>query len=172
MLQVVVGLEVSATNKDQLFVGVLEERKRGQKGKRLAGCCLFFISFSLSCKFWNLNDIAFFSCYCVTGLLLLLLVTGLYALWVYCWVICALGCTLSKVWHGREYLDVARRYGLHLVSLAIAFVLRHPLVASAVFGATKSSQLQEVINACQVELTVEIVVEINRIHSNFPNSCP
>ncbi|XP_031250946.1 uncharacterized protein LOC116108850 isoform X2 [Pistacia vera] len=71
-----------------------------------------------------------------------------------------------------EYLDVARRYGLHPVSLAIAFVLRHPLVASAVFGATKSSQLQEVINACQVELTAEIVAEINGIHARFPNPCP
>ncbi|KAJ0111141.1 hypothetical protein Patl1_01125 [Pistacia atlantica] len=71
-----------------------------------------------------------------------------------------------------EYLDVARSYGLHPVSLAIAFVLRHPLVASAVFGATKSSQLQEVINACQVELTAQIVAEINGIHARFPNPCP
>ncbi|RDX85910.1 Mediator of RNA polymerase II transcription subunit 27, partial [Mucuna pruriens] len=37
-----------------------------------------------------------------------------------------------------EYLNIAKTYGIHPVSLAIAFVLRHPLVASAIFGATKS----------------------------------
>jgi len=53
-----------------------------------------------------------------------------------------------------------------------AFVLRHPLVASAVFGATKLWQLQEVLNAFKAELTSEIIVEINKIHGKFPNPCP
>ncbi|XP_058731623.1 uncharacterized protein LOC131603345 isoform X1 [Vicia villosa] len=72
----------------------------------------------------------------------------------------------------REYLDVAKTYGLHPVSLAIAFVLRHPLVASVVFGATKSWQLREVLNACKIKLTSEVIEEINKIHSRFPNPCP
>ncbi|KAK7359148.1 hypothetical protein VNO77_01095 [Canavalia gladiata] len=72
----------------------------------------------------------------------------------------------------EEYLNIAKAYGLHPVSLAIAFVLRHPLVASAVFGATKSWQLQEVLNACKIELTSEVIEEINKIHSRFPNPCP
>ncbi|XP_058731625.1 TLC domain-containing protein At5g14285 isoform X3 [Vicia villosa] len=71
-----------------------------------------------------------------------------------------------------EYLDVAKTYGLHPVSLAIAFVLRHPLVASVVFGATKSWQLREVLNACKIKLTSEVIEEINKIHSRFPNPCP
>ncbi|KAF5731494.1 hypothetical protein HS088_TW18G00172 [Tripterygium wilfordii] len=71
-----------------------------------------------------------------------------------------------------EYLGIARKYGLHPVSLAIAFVLRHPLVASAVFGATKSWQLKEVLNSCKVELTSEMIAEINEVHARFPNPCP
>lgn len=71
-----------------------------------------------------------------------------------------------------EYIDIAEKYGLHPVSLAIAFVLSHPLVASVVFGATKSWQLQEVINACKVELTPKVIVEINKVHKRFPNPCP
>ena len=59
-----------------------------------------------------------------------------------------------------------------LKSFAAAFVLRHPLVASAVFGVTKSWQLQEVINACNVELTSEIIADINKVHAKFPNPCP
>lgn len=71
----------------------------------------------------------------------------------------------------ESYLDIARRYGVHPVSLAIAFVLRNPLVASAVFGATKVWQLQEVVDACRVNLSREIVAEIDRVHSMFPNPC-
>ena len=56
--------------------------------------------------------------------------------------------------------------------LLAAFVLRHPLVASAVFGATNLQQLQEVLNAFKVEPTSEIIVEINKIHGRFPNPCP
>ncbi|KAI4301323.1 hypothetical protein L6164_034611 [Bauhinia variegata] len=72
----------------------------------------------------------------------------------------------------REYLNIAKKYGFHPVPFAIAFVLRHPLVASAVFGATKSWQLQEVLSACKINLTSEIIEEINQIHSRFPNPCP
>ncbi|GLT42544.1 hypothetical protein SLA2020_165370 [Shorea laevis] len=71
-----------------------------------------------------------------------------------------------------QYLNIAEKNGLHPVSLAIAFVLRHPLIASVVFGVTKSWQLQEVLNACNVELTAEIIADINRVHAKFPNPCP
>ncbi|KAJ6373887.1 hypothetical protein OIU78_029559 [Salix suchowensis] len=71
-----------------------------------------------------------------------------------------------------EYHAIAIKYSLHPVSLSIAFVLRHPLVASAIFGATKSWQLQEVLKACMIELTPEIIAEINNIHARFPDPCP
>ncbi|KAL8522845.1 hypothetical protein ACS0TY_012977 [Phlomoides rotata] len=70
------------------------------------------------------------------------------------------------------YITIAKKYGVHPVSLAIAFVLRHPCVASAVFGATKVWQLEEVLNGCTVELNREMVEEINEVHSAFPNPCP
>ncbi|XP_042053583.1 protein tas-like [Salvia splendens] len=72
----------------------------------------------------------------------------------------------------RLYFSIAKKYDVHPVSFAIAFVLRHPLVASAVFGATKLWQLQEVLDGCRVELTPEIIAEINEVHSAFPNPCP
>ncbi|CAI0395435.1 unnamed protein product [Linum tenue] len=72
----------------------------------------------------------------------------------------------------REYINIADKFGLHPVTLAIAFVLRRPLVASAVFGATKSWQLQEVLKACSVHLPSEVIAEIDKVHSRFPNPCP
>ncbi|KAM7275554.1 hypothetical protein ACFE04_017420 [Oxalis oulophora] len=71
-----------------------------------------------------------------------------------------------------EYVNIARKFSLHPVSLAIAFVLRHPLVASAVFGATKTQQLQEIVNGCNIELTSEAVAEMDKVHSKYPNPCP
>ncbi|KAM2001147.1 hypothetical protein ACFX16_008377 [Malus domestica] len=71
-----------------------------------------------------------------------------------------------------EYIKIAEKYSLHPVSLAVAFVLSHSLVASVVFGATKSWQLQEVLDGCKVELTPEVIAEINKVHERFPNPCP
>ena len=53
-----------------------------------------------------------------------------------------------------------------------AFVLKHTLVASAVFGATKLWQLQEVLDACQVELNPEIIADVDKVHTTYPNPCP
>lgn len=53
-----------------------------------------------------------------------------------------------------------------------AFALKHPLVASVIFGATKMWQLKEVIEACQVELRPEIISDIDNVHLLYPNPCP
>jgi len=72
----------------------------------------------------------------------------------------------------KEYTQIAAKYGISPATLAIAFVLRHPLVASAVFGATKSWQLCEVLQAARIHLPEEILVEINDVHARYPNPCP
>ncbi|WMV47532.1 hypothetical protein MTR67_040917 [Solanum verrucosum] len=82
---------------------------------------------------------------------------------------------LSKsnvLYAAKSYLEIADRYGIHPVSLAIAFIMRHPLVASVVFGATKVWQLEEVLAACKVNISPEIITEINKVHSRFPSPCP
>ncbi|KAK9161430.1 hypothetical protein Syun_007771 [Stephania yunnanensis] len=67
----------------------------------------------------------------------------------------------------KEYLDIAEKHGISPISLAMGFVLRHPLVGSAIFGATKLWQLQEVLAACQVKLTQEIVSAIDEVHRRW-----
>ncbi|GAB2281422.1 hypothetical protein Dimus_016015 [Dionaea muscipula] len=72
----------------------------------------------------------------------------------------------------QEYLSIAQKYGLHPVSLAIAFVLRHPLIASAVFGATKLWQLHEVVDGCKLTVSADILEELNEVHARYPSPCP
>jgi voltage-dependent potassium channel beta subunit len=63
-----------------------------------------------------------------------------------------------------DQLDaVAKELGLSLSSLALAWILRHPSVASALVGATKVSQLEENAKASGVELPQEIVDRIESI---------
>ncbi|XP_020101227.1 protein tas isoform X2 [Ananas comosus] len=71
-----------------------------------------------------------------------------------------------------EYVRIAVKYGVSPASLAIAFVLRHPLVASAVFGATKVWQIKEVLEATKIDLSADIIAEINEVHARYPNPCP
>ncbi|CAK9175872.1 unnamed protein product [Ilex paraguariensis] len=66
----------------------------------------------------------------------------------------------------RAYLGIARKYNVHPVYLAIAFVLRHPLVASAICGATKLWQLQEILDACEVKFSPDMKADIDEVHSS------
>jgi len=77
----------------------------------------------------------------------------------------------------QAYVDVARRYGMSPVHMAVRFVLDHPLVASAVVGATSVGQLEELVGAAAVveevgPLSREIREDIDAIHNKYPNPTP
>lgn len=72
----------------------------------------------------------------------------------------------------KDYTHIGAKYGISPAILAIAFVLRHSLVASAVFGATKLWQLDEVLQAARLHLPEEFLAEINDVHARYPNPCP
>ncbi|KAB5524438.1 hypothetical protein DKX38_022187 [Salix brachista] len=61
-------------------------------------------------------------------------------------------------------LSIVDKFGILLLpnQICISFVLRHPLVASAIFGATKSWQLQEVLKACNFSL-IDSALPIGKI---------
>lgn len=53
------------------------------------------------------------------------------------------------------------------------FVLSHPLVASAVIGATDVSQLREIIIASEAgPLDKEVLELIDQVHARLPNPTP
>ncbi|MFD2333395.1 aldo/keto reductase family protein [Cohnella sp. GCM10020058] len=65
-----------------------------------------------------------------------------------------------------ERLDaVAKELDLSLSTLAIAWILRHESVASALVGATKTSQLEENVKASGVSLSQETIDRIEEILS-------
>lgn len=70
------------------------------------------------------------------------------------------------------YVDLAQRYHLSPVGLAIAFVRSRWFVTSTIIGATSLEQLKENLDGLKVELTPEILKEIDAIHARYPNPAP
>ncbi|MHA7942715.1 aldo/keto reductase [Formosa sp. 3Alg 14/1] len=68
-----------------------------------------------------------------------------------------------------QYLQVAKDHGLSLAQMSLAFVTQQPFVTSNIIGASKMEQLKENIASIEVDLTDEIIAEINKIHEDIPN---
>jgi len=70
------------------------------------------------------------------------------------------------------YKNLAQANGLTLIQLAEAFVHQQSFVTSTIIGATSLNQLKENINAFDIGLSKEILVEIDRIQETHPNPAP
>lgn len=72
----------------------------------------------------------------------------------------------------EAYLAIAEKHGLTLSELSLAYINQLPFVTSNIIGATKMDQLKENINSINVELTEEILKEIEAVHAAMPNPAP
>ena len=72
----------------------------------------------------------------------------------------------------KEYSKIANKYNISLTHLALAFVNTRPFVASNIIGATTMKQLKENIASIDIDLSEEILEEINEVHLNQPNPSP
>jgi aryl-alcohol dehydrogenase-like predicted oxidoreductase len=69
----------------------------------------------------------------------------------------------------EKYFVVAKKYNISLAQLSLAFVNQQPFVTSSIIGATTMKQLKENIDSINIDLTSEIIAELNLIHKNNPN---
>lgn len=68
----------------------------------------------------------------------------------------------------KAYKNIADKHGISLIHLALAFVRARPFRAIPIFGATSLEQLEAVFGAEDVEMTDEIMGEINDVHRQYP----
>lgn len=66
------------------------------------------------------------------------------------------------------YINVAKSYHLDVCQMALAFILGKPFVASALIGATSMEQLKTNIASAQLQLTTEVIRDIEAVHRQFP----
>lgn len=68
----------------------------------------------------------------------------------------------------RAYIELARKHGLDVAQLAIAFALTRPFMTSVIIGATTMEQLKTDIGAADVILSPELLKEIGAIYRKYP----
>ena len=71
-----------------------------------------------------------------------------------------------------KYLTIAEKHNISLCQMALAFVNTRPFVTSNIIGATTIKQLKENIESVDVNLSDEIIEEINNVHDDIPNPAP
>ena len=75
-------------------------------------------------------------------------------------------------WATEQYALLAEKHGLSLTQMALAFIKQQFFVDSTIIGATTMDQLKENIDAFQIDLSEEILIEIDAIHQQQPNPAP
>ena len=69
----------------------------------------------------------------------------------------------------EKYFQVAKKYKISPTQLSLAFINKQSFVTSTIIGATTMEQLKENIDSVNINLTSEIIDELNLIHKNNPN---
>ena len=70
------------------------------------------------------------------------------------------------------YYEIAKKHGLDLAQMSLKFLEIQPFVTSVIIGATTMEQLKTNIESVNVNLTDEIIKEINEVQTIYPNPCP
>ncbi|MFY0631919.1 MAG: aldo/keto reductase [Flavobacteriaceae bacterium] len=71
-----------------------------------------------------------------------------------------------------KYLEIANKHQMTLTELSLAYVNQLPFVTSNIIGATNLVQLKENIGSINIELSDEILNEIEAVHNLIPNPAP
>lgn len=66
------------------------------------------------------------------------------------------------------YLEIAQRHGLDPVHLALAWCRTRPFMCSSIFGATSIAQLDQALGSVDVQLSDEVLAEIDQAHRAHP----
>ncbi|RMA65791.1 NADP(H)-dependent aldo-keto reductase [Ulvibacter antarcticus] len=71
-----------------------------------------------------------------------------------------------------RYNEIAKKHNISLAQLSLAFVRQQDFVTSTIIGATTIEQLSENIDSVHLNLSEEIINEINEVHQAIPNPAP
>jgi|TARA_Y100001970_G_scaffold204106_1_gene248514 aryl-alcohol dehydrogenase-like predicted oxidoreductase len=72
----------------------------------------------------------------------------------------------------EEYYKIANKYDLDFAQMSIKFLEIQPFVTSVIIGATTMEQLKINIESVNVNLSDDVIKEINEIQKIYPNPCP
>lgn len=67
-----------------------------------------------------------------------------------------------------SYLNIAKKHGLDPTQMALSWCLTRPFMASIIIGATKMDQLKTCIDAAKLDLSDEVLAEIEDVYRDYP----
>jgi aryl-alcohol dehydrogenase-like predicted oxidoreductase len=70
----------------------------------------------------------------------------------------------------RAYVDVAKKHGLDVCQMALAFVTMQPFVTANIIGATSMEQLKSNIGSFDVRLSKDVLADIESVRRQYPLS--
>lgn len=75
----------------------------------------------------------------------------------------------DRVFDATEaYLQVAREFGIDPAQMALAWSARRPFVASSIFGATTTAQLDHLLGATELTLSKEVLTALDDVQKRHP----
>ena len=72
----------------------------------------------------------------------------------------------------QAYIELAQKFGYSPAQMALAFVTSRSFATANIISATNMEQLRENIESINIELSNEVLEEIELLHQKQPNSCP
>jgi len=70
------------------------------------------------------------------------------------------------------YVEIAKRHGLDPAQMAIAFVVSRPFVTAAIIGATSMTQLTNNLPGGELQLSDDLLQELEEVHKIHTYPCP
>ena len=70
------------------------------------------------------------------------------------------------------YNEIAKKYEMSLTQMSLSFVNSRSFVTSNIIGASKLSQLKENIESINIDLSDDVLSEIEKVHNRIPNPAP
>ena len=71
-----------------------------------------------------------------------------------------------------SYFEISKKYNINMSQMSLKFLEIQPFVTSVIIGATTMEQLKTNLESVHMELTNEIIKEINEVQKIYPNPCP
>ena len=72
----------------------------------------------------------------------------------------------------EEYYKISTNHNLNLAQMSLKFCELQPFITSVIIGATSMEQLKTDIESVNVELSDEVIKEINKTQKIYQNPCP
>ena len=70
------------------------------------------------------------------------------------------------------YYEISEKYGLNMSQMSLKFCEIQDFMTSVIIGATTMEQLKTNIESVNINLTDDVIKEINSVQTIYPNPCP